>query len=132
MKAPKLYIRDSGLLHALLGLEAQEIYKHPKLGASWEGFALEQVIASLRIGARHCYYWRTQTGSELNLLVLQGGRRIGYEFKYTDYPKLTASMHTAMKHLSLTELNVVVPGDVNFLLHEKVKVMGLNQLSKST
>ena len=130
VKAPKIYVRDSGVLHALLGLEGQEIYKHPKLGASWEGFALEQVITSPKIGARHAYYWRTQTGSELDLLVLQGNERTGYEFKYTDYPKLTASMHTSMDNLSLTELKVVVPGDVHFLLHEKVKVIGLNHLVK--
>ncbi len=132
VKAPKIYVRDSGVLHTLLDLKGQDIYKHPKLGASWEGFALEQVISSLKTGGRYCYYWRTQTGVELDLLVLKGGKRIGYEFKYSDYPKMTTSMHTILKDLALTELNVIVPGDVSFMLHDKVRVLGLMRLDKST
>lgn len=132
VKAPKLYIRDSGLLHALLSLQGGNINNHPKLGASWEGFALEEVIFSLGLDTHECYYWRTQTGHELDLLVSQGVKRIGYEFKYTDRPKLTASMQVAISELALSELRVVIPGNPSFLLHEQVKVIGLNKIAAHT
>jgi len=132
IKAPKLYIRDSGLLHTLLGLSGETIARHPKVGASWEGFALEQVLFSEEIDDLDCYYWRTHDGAELDLLVTRGSEyRVGYEFKYTDVPKLTASMRIALNDLSLAALKVIVPGDVNFLLHEKVEVIGLNKLLQS-
>lgn len=130
IKSPKIYIRDSGLLHTLLSLKGQAIKSHPKLGASWEGFALEAVIFSLGVDYHDCYYWRTQTGAELDLLVSKGGKRIGYEFKYTDAPKLTHAMRVALKDLSLSELRVITPGDASFFIYEQVKVIGLEQLQK--
>lgn len=130
VKAPKLYVRDSGLLHTLLGLSGQAIYRHPKLGASWEGFALEQVLFIQEIDELDCYYWRTHDGAELDLLVVRGGERIGYEFKYADVPKVTASMRIAINDLSLDTLRVIVPGNVQFRLQEKIEVIGLEQLPK--
>lgn len=128
IKSPKLYIRDSGLLHTLLGISGEAIYRHPKVGASWEGFALEQVLFTEKIDDLDCYYWRTHDGAELDLLVISGDDRVGYEFKYTDVPKLTASMRIALNDLSLSALKVVIPGEANFLLHEKVEVIGLAKL----
>jgi len=131
IKSPKLYIRDSGLLHTLLGLSGDAIHRHPKVGASWEGFALEQVLFAQQIDDLDCYYWRTHDGAELDLLVAKGGEyRVGYEFKYTDVPKLTASMRIAISDLSLSALKVIVPGEVNFFLHEKVEVIGLKKFSQ--
>ena len=132
VKAPKLYLRDSGILHALLDLQYTSIEFHPKAGASWEGFALEEVIFSTSIYADDCYYWRTQTGVELDLLVFQGGKRIGYEFKYSEAPKITSSMHIAMKDLSLDELNIVIPvGTEVYSLDSNIHVRGLGTFSQS-
>ncbi len=130
IKAPKVYIRDSGLLHALLGIQGKNVKFHPKVGASWEGFALEEVIFTLGVDQNDCYYWRTQTGAELDLLVFKDGKRIGYEFKYTDAPKLSRSMHIALQDLSLAELNIIIPGKELFSLHEQIKVIGLSSLKK--
>ena len=131
VKAPKIYLRDSGLLHTLLGVRDREVKSHPKVGASWEGFALEEVIFTLGIDAEDCYYWRTQTGAELDLLVLKDGRRVGYEFKYTDAPRITPSIRIALQDLKLDKLSVVVPGEESFILSEKVDVVGLGNLPKS-
>ena len=131
VKASKLYIRDSGILHALLDLQHTPIEFHPKAGASWEGFALEEVIFSTSIYADDCYYWRTQTGVELDLLVFQGGKRIGYEFKYSEAPKITSSMHIAMKDLALDELNIVIPvGTEVYSLDRNIHVRGLGTFAQ--
>src|SRR5206468_7767669 len=88
VKAPKVYVRDTGLLHALLSVpDIDALESHPKLGASWESFAIEQVL--LQVGSREAYYWRTQAGSELDLLLFLGGKRIGVEVKYGDAPAMT-------------------------------------------
>ncbi|MHA7877944.1 MAG: ATP-binding protein [Bacteroidota bacterium] len=132
VKAPKLYIRDSGILHALLDLQHTSIEFHPKAGASWEGFALEEVIFSTSIYADDCYYWRTQTGVELDLMVFQGGKRIGYEFKYSEAPKITSAMHIAMKDLSLDELNIVIPvGTEVYSLDSNIHVRGLSTFAQA-
>jgi predicted AAA+ superfamily ATPase len=131
VKAPKLYIRDSGILHALLDIQNTSIELHPKVGASWEGFALEEVIFSSDIYYDDCYYWRTQTGVELDLLVFKEGKRIGYEFKYADAPKITRSMRVAMEDLALNELNIVVPsGTEVYSLDENIHVRGLRTFTK--
>lgn len=109
MKTPKLYIRDSGLLHALLDLGSGDAVEgHPKLGASWEGFCVEEVLR--RTGERSGWFWGTQGGAELDLLVFHQGRRLGFEFKFGDAPGLTRSMHTARHDLKLHRLLVVYPG----------------------
>ena len=113
VKSPKVYIRDSGLLHALLGLDSKAtLESHPKLGASWEGFALEQVLQLT--GERDAFFWATHAGAELDLLLLVRGKRYGVELKYGDAPKITRSMRVATADLGLEHLFVVHPGPDSF------------------
>jgi predicted AAA+ superfamily ATPase len=127
VRAPKVYVRDSGLLHALLGLDSfHALEGHHKLGASWEGFALEQV---LRISSdREAYFWATHAGAELDLLVNSRGRRWGFEFKYSDAPGMTKSMHIALEDLKLERIFVVYPGKDAYPLHERVEALALAHL----
>jgi predicted AAA+ superfamily ATPase len=127
VKAPKVYVRDSGLLHTLLGLDSfQALEGHPKLGASWEGFALEQV---LRItGDQQAYFWATHSGAEVDLLVHWHGKRWGFEFKYSDAPVMTKSMHIALSDLKLERIFTVYPGKEAYPMHEKVEALPLTQL----
>jgi len=122
VKAPRVFLRDSGLLHALLGLsDLGQVRGHPKLGASWEGFALEQVIALLE--TRDAYFWSTHGGAELDLLVLRGGRRYGFEFKHGDAPGTTRSMHIAIEDLGIDQLWVIYPGSVEYALSDRITVL---------
>jgi hypothetical protein len=124
VKAPKVYIRDSGILHALLQIGSiSELQGHPKLGASWEGFALEQVLSTLR--TRDAYYWATHAGAELDLLVLHRSKRYGFEFKYSDAPRSTRSMHTALQDLHLDHLWIVYPGETTYDLDERITALPL-------
>ena len=126
-KSPKVYVRDSGLLHALLSIASDdELVSHPKLGASWEGFALEQVLASW--DDRDAYYWRTHAGAELDLLVIRGGRRYGCEFKYSDAPRMTKSLQVALDDLKLDRAWIVYPGRARYAVHEKVEVLPLAEV----
>lgn len=126
VKSPKVYFRDSGILHTLLGLNTQEdIERHPKLGASWEGFALEEIIRLYGARAEECYFWATQAGAELDLLLFHGGKRLGFEFKYADAPRLTPSMKIAFEDLNLDHLTVVYPGDKHYDLNDKMSVIGI-------
>lgn len=119
VRQPKVYVRDSGILHALLGLPTlDEVRGHPKCGASWEGFCIEQILAVT--GARDAYFWGTHGGAELDLLVVRGSKRIGFEFKYGDAPRTTRSMHVAMEDLRLDELHVVYPGSASYPLGERL------------
>lgn len=125
-KAPKVYLRDSGILHSLLGVRSpRELLTHPKLGASWEGFAIEQILAI--VGSRDAYHWAVHQGAELDLFVLQGQKRIGFEVKRTDLPKLTRSMTSARDVLELDLLWVVYPGDATVELGERVKTLPLRR-----
>lgn len=127
VKAPKVYVRDSGLLHALLGLaDRQALLGHPKLGASWEGFVLEQLIALL--DSRDTYYWATHAGAELDLLVMLGGKRHGFEVKYSDAPGTTKSMHTALADLGLEHLWVIYPGETRYALSDKITAVPVQEL----
>jgi uncharacterized protein len=127
VKAPKVYIRDSGLLHALLQLQSlSDIQSHPKLGASWEGFALEQVIGAL--DSRDLYFWATQAGAELDLLTLIRGKRYGFEFKYADAPGTNRSMHVAVQDLSLEHLWIIYPGNEAYPLTKQVSVWPLKDI----
>lgn len=129
VKSPKIYLRDSGLLHHLLSLDTYEaVSGHPKVGASWEGFALEQVLRLSR--SRESYFWATQSGAELDLLLFEGGRRIGYEFKYSERPSVTRSMRIALQDLKLDELRIVCPANVNTALDENISVFGIPQLAQ--
>jgi uncharacterized protein len=127
VKAPKIYFRDSGLLHTLLGVRtAADLLVHPRSGASWEGFALEQV---LRLAAPdEAYFWATHAGAELDLLLLRDGRRVGVEFKRADAPRMTASMHTALADLRLDALYVVYPGHHRYALADRAQAVPLAAL----
>jgi predicted AAA+ superfamily ATPase len=124
VKAPKVYVRDTGLLHQLLGIESQEqLAAHPKLGASWEGFVIEQILAATR--STDAYFWRTATGAELDLLLIHGGRRVGVEVKYSDAPRFGSSMATAMQDLELDRLLIVYPGEQTYDLGAAIQAMPL-------
>ena len=111
VKSSKVYMADTGLLHALLGLQTpQDLRGHPKVGASWEGFALEQVVRQLKARPEECHFWSVHGGPELDLLVVRGRQRRGYEFKRTDAPRVTRSMRSAMEVLGLTSLDIVHVG----------------------
>jgi uncharacterized protein len=129
VRAPKTYIRDSGLVHSLLQLSTlADLQGHPKIGASWEGFALEHVIHAFR--TRDAYFWATHAGAELDLMVTITGKRHGFEFKYTDAPGGKRSMHIAIKDLGLEHLWVIYPGDRKYALDEKITVLPLEQVSQ--
>jgi predicted AAA+ superfamily ATPase len=129
VKSPKIYIRDSGLLHALLNLVTQrDIEGHPKLGASWEGFIIDQIVQQLGVHPDETYHWRTHQGAELDLLVVRGGLRLGFEVKRTVAPTLTPSMRSAMQDLNLKSLTVVHAGDATFPLSRRIQALGLRDL----
>ncbi len=124
VKAPKVYLRDSGLLHTLLGLETfRELTRHSKLGASWEGFALEQVLSVA--GQTEAYFWGTHAGAELDLLLHRRGRRWGFEMKYSDVPQVTRSMRIAMEDLRLERLWIVHPGAKSYPLDRGIEALGI-------
>lgn len=126
IKTPKIYIRDSGLLHALVGIKSQDdLHVYPRLGASWEGFALEEIIKINHAQPEECFFWAIQSSAELDLLIIKNGKRIGFEFKYTDAPTLTKSMFIAMEDLKLDHLYVVYPHNVSYALSNKISVHGL-------
>ena len=127
VKAPKVYIRDSGILHALLNIpDAVALESHPKLGASWEGFAIEQILSIT--GDREAYFWATHGGAELDLLVFHAGERLGFEFKYSEKPSTSKSMHIAASDLGLDHLYVVHPGKHSFPLTETITASTLADL----
>jgi len=126
VKAPKLYVSDSGLLHSLLGLhDERDLEGHPKVGASWEGFALDEVVRHMGARAEDCYFWATHAGAELDLLIVRGRRRWGFEVKKTSAPSLTRSMHIAMKDLRLDRLDVIHAGRESFALAPNVRALAL-------
>lgn len=129
VRSPKIYFRDSGILHSLIHIENNEqLQRNPNLGAFWEGFALEQVINALHVDPHDCYFWGTHSHAELDLLVLKSGKRIGFEFKYSDSPRTTKSMHIALEDLSLDYLAVVYPGAHIFPMHDKIMAFGLDSI----
>ena len=131
LKAPKLYVRDSGLLHSLFELEsADDLSGHPKVGASWEGFVIEQLIALT--GSRSAYYWATHGGAELDLMLIHRGKRFGFEFKHSDAPEATKSMHTALKDLRLDHLWVIYPGKESYPLADRLSVLPITEVPTLT
>ena len=130
VKAPKIYIRDSGLLHALLNLGSQrDIEGHPKLGASWEGYLIDQIVQQLGVRSDEVHFWRTHTGAELDLLVVRGRLRIGFEVKRTVAPAITPSMRSAIKDLGLKSLTVVHAGAESFALAKNVRAVAAAALT---
>jgi predicted AAA+ superfamily ATPase len=129
VKAPKVYLTDSGLLHALLDLETPaSLERHPRVGASWEGFILEQVIGRLRARSEEVFFWATHAGAELDLLVTRGATRIGFEIKRTDAPRMTGSMRSARETLRLKELYVIHAGGASFDLERNVRAVAAADL----
>ena len=132
VKAPKLYVSDSGLLHSLLGLQDErDLEGHPKVGASWEGFALDQMVRHMGARAEDCYFWATHAGAKLDLLIVRGRRRWGFEVKKTSAPGLTRSMHIAIKDLRLDRLDVIHAGRDTFALAAKVRAVALADVTSS-
>jgi predicted AAA+ superfamily ATPase len=129
VKSPKIFVRDSGLLHALLNLPTKrDIEGHPKLGASWEGFIIDQLVQQLGVSPEETYHWRTHQGAELDLLVVRGGLRLGFEVKRTVAPTLTPSMRSAMHDLKLKSLTVVHAGDQTFPLAKQVQAVAFRDV----
>ncbi len=128
IKSPKVYVRDSGLLHALLGVrDERDLQRHPKLGSSWEGYAIEEVLKQTE--PDEAYFWGTHTGAELDLLLFKHGRRYGVEVKYQDAPKLTPSMRIALEDLRLDRLTVLYPGTQTYDLTDRVTVVPATALA---
>lgn len=131
VKSPKVYIADSGLLHTLLNLTTlADLEGHPKVGASWEGFVLTQVVRQLDARADECYFWATHAGAELDLLVVRGRTRLGFEIKRTSSPHVTPSMRSAIADLGLRRLDVIHAGDQSFPLAGKVRAVAFSRLLK--
>lgn len=127
VKAPKVYLRDSGVCHSLLGIpDYHTLQVHPKLGASWEGFCIEQILAVTT--SRRAYFWSTHSGAELDLLIFHKGKRLGFEFKFNEAPRPRKSMHIALQDLNLDHLYVVHPGRHSFPMTEKITAMTLPEI----
>ena len=124
VKSPRVYLRDSGVLHFLLGIETpDELPLHPRYGASWEGFALEQTL--IAHGGHEAYFYRTQRGAELDLLLVRRSQRFGFEFKCSDAPRTTKSMHIVADDLGLEHLWVVYPGELEYPLTDRITALPL-------
>lgn len=131
IKSPKLYFRDTGILHQMLGLrEERDLWLHPKSGASWEGYVIEEVIKA--VDPDEAYFWATHSGAELDLLLFTGGRRVGVECKRMDAPRLTPSMRSALTDLALDHLIVLYPGERPYPLAERVTVLPLAYLAQGS
>jgi uncharacterized protein len=127
VKSPKVYLRDAGLLHALLGIRRfGEVEGHPVLGASWEGLVLEELLA--RVSERDLFFWSTHAGAELDFLWRRGDRLVGFEAKWGDAPAMTKSMHIALADLGLAALYVVYPGPSRYRLDRRVEVIPIGEL----
>jgi predicted AAA+ superfamily ATPase len=131
VKSPRVFVSDSGLLHALLGTETlDELLGHPKLGASWEGFAIRQVVRQLELRAEDCFFWATHAGAELDLLVVRGRKRWGFEFKRTSQPAMTKSMSIAMQDLGLRSLTLIHAGPDAFPLAKNTRAVPLRRIGE--
>jgi uncharacterized protein len=129
VKAPKIYISDSGLLHGLLNLiNLKDLEGHPKMGASWEGFVLHQVIRRLGVYPEECFYWATHAGAELDLLIIRGKKRLGFEIKRTSSPKMSPSIRTALTDLNLNSLDIIHAGKETFPLDKKVRAVAFERV----
>lgn len=129
VKSPKVFVRDAGLLHGLLDIRTRrDLERHPKLGASWEGFLVRQITEHLGAAPEECFFWATHSGPELDLLLVRGRRRWGFELKRTSSPTLTRSLRTAMQMLELQKAFVVHAGEHTFRLHERVTAVSAARL----
>jgi len=131
VKSPKIYMRDTGIFHALLDIKNySELLVHPKIGASWESFALEQLIKANESEAGDFYFWASHQGAELDLLIIKNDQRLGFEIKFSSSPKLTKSMHVVMESLSLDKLVVIYPGTIDYPLTAAISVIGFENYFK--
>jgi predicted AAA+ superfamily ATPase len=129
VKSPKVYLRDSGILHTLLQIQTRlDLDRHPKVGASWEGFILEQLVTHLEVDSEKVYFWATHGGAELDLYVPQGRRGVGFEIKRTTTPRVTPSIHAASEALHLREVAIIHAGDKTFPLGKKVRAVAASRL----
>ncbi len=129
VKSPKIYLRDSGVTHTLLGISTREqLESHPKVGASWEGFVIEQLIRHLGVEPEMCYFWATHSGAELDLLVVRGQDKLGFEVKRTTSPAVTRSMRHALDDLRLQRLDVIHAGERTFMLGDKIRAVAFTRL----
>jgi predicted AAA+ superfamily ATPase len=128
VKAPKVYLADAGLLHALLDVRnVRALEGHPKIGASFEGFALQEIVRVLRVRPDQCYFWATHQGAELDLLVVEDARRRGFEFKRSDAPGITKSMRIAFEDLRLDTLDIVHAGDDTYPLSDRIRALAISR-----
>lgn len=131
VKAPKIYISDSGLLHTLLGLsDKEELESHPKVGASWEGFAINTVLTQLNAFSEEAFYWSTYSGAEIDLVVMCGNKRLGFEFKRTTSPSLTKSLQVGCEDLQLTQSYIIHPGKGSYPLAKNILALGLSSIDE--
>jgi len=129
VKSPKIYIRDSGILHRLLSVSTHaELERHPKVGASWEGFIVENLIQTLGVEDRQCYFWATHSGAEIDLVVHNGGRLRGFEIKRTTAPVITRSMRSALRDLKLDRIDVIHAGAESFALDKRIRAVSAGRL----
>ena len=129
VRSPKVFVEDSGLLHALLGIESgDDLAGHPKVGASWEGFLVKEIVERLNARTEECFFWATHAGAELDLLIVSGQRRLGFEVKRTTAPRLTRSMAAVLEDLDLERLDVIHAGERTFPLAPKVRAVAAGEL----
>ena len=129
IKAPKIYIRDTGLLHQLLGIRShQELFAHPKCGFSWEGYIIEEVLKTVQ--PEESFFWGTHNGAEIDLLLLKDGQMLGVECKRVDAPRLTPSMRIAMDNLKLERIAVVYPGTRRYALAENIQAVPFQTIAE--
>lgn len=126
VRSPKIYFRDSGILHALLSIRSMsELYVHPRLGSFWEGFAFEELVKAYDITQEECFFWATHNEAELDLFILRQGKRLGFEIKYVDAPKITKSMKIAIDSLKLDHLYILYPGRHSFFMEQNISALGI-------
>lgn len=129
VRSPKVFVEDPGLLHALLGIESgHDLAGHPKVGASWEGFLIKEIVERLNARTEECFFWSTHSGAEIDLLIVSGQRRLGFEIKRTAAPHLTRSMSAVLEDLDLERLDVVHAGERTFSLARKVRAVAAGEL----
>jgi predicted AAA+ superfamily ATPase len=132
VKSPKIYLTDSGLLHTLLGLKnKEELEGHPKVGASFEGFAMNTVLSALNVQSEESFFWSAHSGAEIDLVIFRGNKRLGFEFKRTAAPTLTSSIQMAIKDLKLSHVYIIYMGKEIYLIQENVTALGLYNLTEA-
>ena len=129
VKSPKVYLRDSGLLHYLLDIRtSDDLDGHPKVGASFEGLAINELLAHLGAQPEECFFWRAHTGAEVDLLIVRGRERLAFEIKRSTAPRTTRSMHTAMDDLGLDRLDVIHAGRDTWMLRDRIRAVSIYRI----